>query len=246
MREDPIIFEDWIIGTPKYFSTRKFAIAEYLISMILSLIMMSMGLKQEDAFIIYTWLFTLVILTGVEILGDHVKRTFGAKLVTNFILLFMITSTVEVDRIDIIFIIITFLLTFKFLLAPISVILNQINQSILVPRDSDTFEKLASQINRLSGTDYEITGKDNYNKIIYSHIIDIIKKYVILLAVFIMIFIVSSNGLYISISVLFSSFIILNLFLTIFIRWEIVKYLARKKTVSNIEVMKPVEVFPSK
>ena len=256
MREDPIVFEDWKVGSAKYVNFSTFKRADAIFSILFALNMFIIGLINQNGTILFTWLFASIVILFLEVITDQKNRTILNRLTIIIILGFLavlslpaILLLLNFTWINVILSINGILLALKFILLPLVNDANDISGEVLEPRNELTEGRLMDQVHRLEGTEFEILTTHKFNQIYIKYLKTSLIYYSIPIMVIVILFflrIFNPNF------VLFQAIIaLIGLFysviiLTIIITWLYYKYVQRKsrKDEEEAEEDEIIPVFP--
>ncbi len=256
MREDPIVFEDWKVGSAKYVNFSIFKRADAIFSIIFAFNMFLIGLIYQNGTMLFTWLFASVIIIFLEVITDQKNRTILNRLTIIIILGFLAVLSLQTiipllryTWINVILSLNGILLAFKFILLPIVNDANDISGEVLEPRNEMTENRLMDQVHRLEGTEFEILSSKKFNLIYLKYLKINLIYYSIPIVVIVILFtlkIINPNFILfqaiIALIGLFYSVIIL----TIIITWLYYKYMQRKVRLEDEEDEEEeiIPVFP--
>ena len=167
MREDPIVFEDWRIGTSDFSYPKIMLRLDLFLSTIYIGIQFALGLGLQNATLVFLWMFTFLITIVIEGILEQKTRTLSNRFAFIMLLLFLY-AFVTPDRIarNFSFIIFDFILGTILMMKMVILYLIRtellFNEEILIPKNQMAEDLLIEQILRLQDTEYELVTKEKF------------------------------------------------------------------------------------
>jgi hypothetical protein len=165
VRQDPIIFEDWKIGSSSYFTGQIWGVLDFGLTILLASISIYVSFVFSVFFLLFFWTFLLIFFGLIEVYIDQRDRSSSSRLLGFLSLTVIVVYSAEVFSFSTnLKLFVGFVLMLKFATLVILSYLNLFRGDMLVPNSESVSLVLNEHIERLAETDYAVETEEIYRR----------------------------------------------------------------------------------